>query len=160
MERLPPPADTRPRGDFPHTAQLLFSASASHSIMNPMREQQAMLDAIRDDWPIRPLRRRKRLRADHLKDSGSFSDASLVGICELPASAILEQSHTSPDVVRPADDLRIHRPKTRAAGIEMIMSDLKDTLEAPSSVARIRKTKSPAIPYASIRWASATTSRR
>ena len=107
---------------------------APASIVNAMGEYQAMMDAIRDglvnkaqaDCPSDPQE-----RADHIKAFGYFSDASMVGIGPMPASARLEQPCRNPDISRLAKDLKTRQTKTLAAGIDLIMADLKEAMEAP-----------------------------
>lgn len=104
-----------------------------NSIVNAMREHQAMLDAIRDglinskvaEAPADP-----RERAKHLKSFGYFSDASIVGTCKLPPAAMLAEPFLNPDVDQLANDLKDTQTKTLAAGIDMIMADLKESTEA------------------------------
>lgn len=104
------------------------------SIVNAMGEYQAMLDAIRDgfanparaDCPTDPKE-----RAEHLKAFGYFSDASMVGISELPDGARLATPFRNPDLDRLAEDLRTRQTKTLASGIDLIMADLKESVEAP-----------------------------
>ncbi|MGI3186484.1 reductive dehalogenase [Nioella aestuarii] len=107
---------------------------APESIVNAMREYQAMLDAIRDglvnpvpsDIPADPTE-----RANHLKAFGYFNDAAMVGICRLPDAALLTDPIRNPDIDRLAHDLKTRQTKTLASGIDMIMADLKDSMEAP-----------------------------
>ncbi len=109
---------------------------APHSIVNAMSEYQAMLDAIRDGLvnktkagcPDDPQE-----RADHLKAFGYFSDASMVGTCLLPVEAHLSAPLRNPDIDRLAEDLRTKQTTTLASGIDMIMADLKESMEAPPS---------------------------
>lgn len=104
------------------------------SIVNAMGDHQAMLDAIRDglinksvaDAPVDLVE-----RANHLKAFGYFADASIVGACALPANAILPTSVRNPDIDRLAEDLRTRQTKTFASGIDLIMADLKESMEAP-----------------------------
>lgn len=106
------------------------------SIVNAMTEYQAMMDAIRDGLvtaarsvcPDDPTE-----RANHLKAFGYFSDASMVGIGPLPAAARLAEPYRNPGIEALADDLRTKQTKTLASGIDMIMADLKDAVEAPPS---------------------------
>ncbi len=106
------------------------------SLVNAMREYQAMMDAIRDglvnraraEIPADPLE-----RANHLKGFGYFSDASMIGTCVLPAEALLAEPIRNPDIERLKHDLRTRQTKTLASGIDMIMADLKDSMEAPPS---------------------------
>ncbi|WP_341862137.1 reductive dehalogenase [Gymnodinialimonas sp. 57CJ19] len=121
----------------PSAPQLSFTdRAAPHSIVNAMREHQAMLDAIRDglvNKAVAEAPKDPRERANHLKAFGYFSDAALVGICKLPHAAHLSTPHVNPDVSRLASDLRTRQTKTLAAGIDMIMADLRDSMEAPPS---------------------------
>ncbi len=118
----------------PMEAVAFRRAEAPQSIVNAMGEYQAMLDAIRDglvnkaksEIPDDTLE-----RANHIKAFGYFSDASMVGICELPDAAILEMPFRNPDIDRLAEDLKTRQTKTLASGIDMIMADLKDSMEAP-----------------------------
>ncbi len=107
---------------------------APASIVNAMGEYQAMMDAIRDGLvnksratcPDDPLE-----RAQHLKAFGYFSDAAMVGVGPLPGSALLAAPIRNPDIDRLAHDLRTRQTKTLASGIDMIMADLKESMEAP-----------------------------
>ena len=119
----------------PVTQQLSFNRPEEpHSILNAMREHQAMLDAIRDGLvnkamakaPTAPLE-----RSNHIKAFGYFADAADVGVCKLPASAVLKTPFANPDINRLAKDLRTRQTKTLASGIDMIMADLKESMEAP-----------------------------
>ncbi|MVO18221.1 2Fe-2S iron-sulfur cluster-binding protein [Parasedimentitalea huanghaiensis] len=104
------------------------------SIVNAMGEYQAMMDAIRDgmvnkaraECPNDPQE-----RAEHIKGFGYFSDASMVGIGPMPASARLDQPYRNPDIDRLAEDLKTRQTKTLAAGIDVIMADLKEAMSAP-----------------------------
>ena len=123
--------------NVPLAQHLSFDNQADpHSIINAMREHQAMLDAIRDglinksiaEAPTDPVE-----RANHLKSFSYFADAALVGVCELPDAALLDQPFTNPDIDRLAHDLKTRQTKTLASGIDMIMADLKESMEAPPS---------------------------
>lgn len=134
-ERLSRTASMPDLAAVPPSQHLSFARpDDARSIVNAMREHQAMLDAIRDglvnkavaEAPTGPQD-----RADHLKAFGYFSDAALVGVCRLPEGAVLAEPHVNPDVGRLANDLKTRQTKTLAAGIDMIMSDLKDSMDAP-----------------------------
>lgn len=107
---------------------------ASPSVVGAMGEYQAMLDAIRDGLvnkvkagcPDDPKE-----RAEHLKAFGYFSDASMVGIAEFSEECLLNEPLCNPDIDRLALDLRTRQTKTLASGIDMIMADLKESMEAP-----------------------------
>lgn len=104
------------------------------SIVNAMGEYQAMMDAIRDglvnkaraECPNDP-----QTRAEHIKGFGYFSDAAMVGIGPMPASARLDLPYRNPDIDRLSEDLKTRQTKTLAAGIDLIMADLKEAMSAP-----------------------------
>ncbi len=105
-----------------------------NSVVNAMRDHAAMLDAIRDGLINRAIAETPTdlgERANHLKSFGYFSDAALVGTCALPSEAVLDGPYLNPDIARLADDLRTRQTKTLASGIDMIMADLKESMEAP-----------------------------
>ncbi len=111
-------------------------SDAPRSIVNAMREHQAMLDAIRVGLINRAVAdapREPEERSRHLKSFGYFADASDVGVCALPATAVLPESKVNPDVASLANDLRTRQTKTLAAGIDMIMADLKEAMEMPDT---------------------------
>ena len=123
----------------PASKQLNFERTDDpHSIINAMREHQAMLDAIRDGLinkavaqvPDDPIE-----RAQHLKSFGYFADAAVVGVCALPSQAILKHPHINPDIANLNHKLQTGQTKTLAAGIDMVMADLRDSIEAdPTSI--------------------------
>lgn len=107
-----------------------------HAIINAMGEHQAMLDAIRSG-----LTNKARAecpddvteRVNHLKSFAYFADASMVGACSINDAALLEKPVRNPDIDRLAQDLRTRQTKTLAAGIDLIMADLRDSMNAPPS---------------------------
>ncbi|NNE81451.1 MAG: reductive dehalogenase [Silicimonas sp.] len=109
---------------------------APESIVNAMAEYQAMMDAIRDGFvnkaraecPDDPGE-----RANHLKSFGYFADSSMMGVCRLAPEARLASPWRNPDIDRLAHDLKTRQTKTLASGIDMIMADLKESMEAPPS---------------------------
>jgi reductive dehalogenase len=113
---------------------LLHRPDAPESIVNAMGEYQAMLDAIRvglvnkarAECPSDPEE-----RANHLKAFGYFSDASMIGIGPIQAECLLDEPIRNPDIDRLAEDLRTRQTTTLASGIDMIMADLKESMEAP-----------------------------
>ncbi|WP_299733311.1 reductive dehalogenase [uncultured Tateyamaria sp.] len=137
----PYPCELLARGAMPDLAgipqaqQLVFRDDTDpRSILNAMREHQAMLDAIRDgliNKAVAEVPTDRQERANHLKSFGYFADAALMGVCELPPEAVLDQPHVNPDVQRLANDLKTRQTKTLAAGIDQIMADLKESMEAP-----------------------------
>ncbi|MBB94335.1 MAG: NAD-binding oxidoreductase [Rhodobacteraceae bacterium] len=136
LERLAR-TDTAEPGPVPPMATLRFDRPETpRSIANAMRDYQAMLDAMRDglvnkalaEIPSDPLD-----RANHLKAFGYFCDATMVGICALTDDHRLDQPRDNPDIPRLAEDLRTRQTKTLASGIDMIMAELKESMEAPPS---------------------------
>jgi reductive dehalogenase len=121
----------------PAAAPLTFERPEDpRSIINAMCEYQAMLDAIRQGrtnaaraaCPDDPA-----LRARHLKAFGYFADAAVVGICLLPQAAVLDTPHRNPALPRLVTALQTRQTKTLAAGIDVIMADLRESLTAPAT---------------------------
>jgi len=106
------------------------------SLINAMGEYQAMMDAIRDglvnkaraDCPEDPLD-----RANHLKGFGYFHDATMIGVTRVTDDMLLADPARNPDIERLRQDLIGRQTKTLASGIDTIMADLKDSMEAPPS---------------------------
>tara|TARA_R110002126_G_scaffold51760_2_gene141385 strand:+ start:18974 stop:22183 length:3210 start_codon:yes stop_codon:yes gene_type:complete len=137
LELLSRAANLPDLSSVPLFKQLSFNRpDQPQSIVNAASQHQAMLDAIRDglvnrarsECPADPGE-----RARHLKAFGYFSDASMVGICALPDDALLKEPFRNPDIDRLAEDLRTKQTKTLASGIDMIMADLKESMQAPPS---------------------------
>lgn len=139
----PFPLERAARGPIPDPASIPRHPGLSFhrpedpaSIVNAMGEYQAMMDAIRDGFVNRVksvIPNDIRERANHLKAFGYFSDATMVGIGPLLPAALLSKPRLNPDIERLANDLRTKQTKTLASGIDMIMADLKESMEAPSS---------------------------
>ncbi len=134
LERLKRAA-ALPAGSVPPMPALDFRRpERPESIVNAMGEFQAMMDAIRDGFvnparagiPDDPLE-----RASHLKAFGYFSDASMIGCGPVPPEALLAEPLRNPDIDRLAGALRTRQTKTLASGIDVIMADLKESMEAP-----------------------------
>tara|TARA_B110000008_G_scaffold142965_1_gene144674 strand:- start:1190 stop:4396 length:3207 start_codon:yes stop_codon:yes gene_type:complete len=137
----PYPTERLKRGGMPDLTEVppmcalsFRRPEAPESIVNAMCEYQAMLDAIRDgminkavsEIPVDPKE-----RTDHLKAFGFFSDASMVGVCRLQDTDLLSKPFNNPDIAYLAEALRTRQTKTLAAGIDGIMADLKESMEAP-----------------------------
>ncbi len=104
------------------------------SIVNAMQDYQAMLDATRDGMVKREMAEIPDdldERARHLKAFGYYCDASMVGICEVSAKAWLPAAVANPDVGRLAKKLRVMQPKSLAAGIDVIMAGLRESMALP-----------------------------
>ena len=94
-----------------------------------------MLDAIRHglvkkEQAVIPSDPEERTR--HLKSFAYYQDASQVGVCELSTEMFLRQSLQNPDIEELAEDLRSRQTKTLAAGIDVVMTELKESMEAPT----------------------------
>ncbi|TMM51273.1 4Fe-4S double cluster binding domain-containing protein [Sulfitobacter sabulilitoris] len=121
-ERLCDPVVSFDHGDRPQ------------SIVNAMRPFQAMMDALRDgqanpvhaDIPADPQN-----RSAHLKAFGYFNDASMVGVCGLPDSARRERARDNPDTRSLVHDLQRRQTSTLAAGVDVIMDNLRRGTAAP-----------------------------
>ena len=106
------------------------------SIVNAMQDYQAMLDATRDGMVKKETAEIPddlQERTNHLKSFGYFCDADMVGTCEIPATAWLDAPLINPDVDRLADKLRTMQPKTLAAGIDVIMAGLRESMALPAA---------------------------
>ncbi len=102
------------------------------SIVNAMGEFQAMMDAIRDG-DVNPTRGRipdtPQERSNHLKAFGYYLDTSMVGIGPVPEIARLRTPRQNPDIPRLAEALKTREIRTLAAGIDVIMADLKASMD-------------------------------
>jgi len=104
------------------------------NLINAMGPYAAMLDAIRDGFvkkergiiPTDPQE-----RSHHLKSFAYYHDASQVGVCALSEDMFLQTPITNPDVASLAHDLATKQTKTLASGIDLVMAELKETMDAP-----------------------------
>ena len=105
------------------------------SLVNAMQEYQAMLDATRDGTVKQPAEIPADLaeRSNHLKAFAYYLDSAQVGVCEIPSSAWLAEPFKNPDVDRLAEKIRTMQPKSLAAGIDVIMAGLRESLSRPPS---------------------------
>ncbi|MCT8159587.1 reductive dehalogenase [Pseudoruegeria sp. SHC-113] len=109
------------------------------SIVNAMQEYQAMLDATREG--LVKAERAKipselQERANHLKAFGYYCDASMVGVARIGDADWLATPTRNPDVARLAQTLETKQVKTLAAGIDVIMAGLRESLKAPKGDCR------------------------
>jgi reductive dehalogenase len=117
----------------PPMQALRFHREDDGSLVNAMRRYQAMLDAIRDglvkkDRATIPDDLAERSR--HLKSFGYYQDASQAGVCRIERGMWLHQPIANPDVSELAELLRTQQTKTLAAGIDVIMAELKESMSA------------------------------
>ncbi len=140
LERLPRlngPADL---SCVPPMQALSFHREQADSLVNAMRRYQAMLDVIRDGLVKKEravIPRDHDERSRHLKSFGYYQDASQAGICALSPDMFLAEPLENPDTGDIADIVRNKQTKTLAAGIDVVMAELKESMEAPpKSIAR------------------------
>ena len=103
---------------------------APQSIVNAMGEYQSMMDVLRVGIPnpqVATCPDDPQERARHLKAFGYFCDATIVGICRLPAAARRAQPRVNPDTAPLMAALQTRQTATLAAGIDTIMADLRDS---------------------------------
>ncbi|MGJ5619694.1 4Fe-4S double cluster binding domain-containing protein [Sulfitobacter sp. MF3-043] len=104
------------------------------SIVNAMGPFQAMMDVLRSG-KVNPARANipgdPVTRANHLKAFGYYNDASMMGICALPDDARLATPRRNRETDQLANDLKTRQTKTLAAGVDVIMANLRDAAAAP-----------------------------
>ena len=104
------------------------------SIVNAMAEHQAMLDTIRDglvNGAVAEIPEDPSERSNHLKSFGYFNDASMVGVAPIGSECWLDAPLHNPEIDKLAEMVNTRQTKTLAAGIDQIMADLKDSINAP-----------------------------
>ncbi len=109
------------------------------SVVNAMQDYQAMLDATRDGMikkEVAEIPDGLEERANHLKSFAYYCDASMVGTCRIVDEAWLDAPVHNPDVERLADKLRVMQPKSLAAGIDVIMAGLRESMALPPTDCR------------------------
>jgi len=135
LERLKR-TDTLPElNEVPPMQRVSFrDLNNSESLINAMGRYEAMLDAIRDGM-VKKERGRvpndPEERSNHLKAFAYYHDASQVGVCQITPDMQLAKPIINPDINVLARELRTKQTKTFAAGIDVVMAELKDTMEAP-----------------------------
>ena len=135
LERLARQTGAADLSGAPAFAPLSFHRpERPESLVNAMAEFQAMMDALRDglingaraDIPADPQE-----RANHLKAFGYFNDSTMVGIGPIPDQSRLAEPVQNPGIAELREALKTRQTKTLAAGIDLIMADLKDSMAAP-----------------------------
>lgn len=119
----------------PPMNSVVFHDTNEQSLVNAMGRYQAMLDAIRKGLVKKErgvLPSDLQERTNHLKAFGYYHDASQVGVCELSKEMLLETPLHNPGIGALAEELRTKQTKTLAAGIDVVMAELKDSMEAPA----------------------------
>jgi hypothetical protein len=136
LERLPR-QDRMPDLDAAPAMRPLRFADADPATLKPaIGDIMAMLDAIRGEAP-NPARAviptGPEERAKHLKAAGYYFDAGQVGIAALSPALLLDRPLRNPALDGLAQELETAQPKTLAAGIDVIMADVRDSAAAPPS---------------------------
>lgn len=131
LERLPRASSLPDLARVPPMRPLAFDDPANpESIVNAMARYMAMLDAVRDGKPA-PLAAEipaePRARSEHLKAAGYYFDASQIGVCAVPAQALLPAPLRNPGLDAIVAELEKGQPKTFAAGIDVIYADVLDS---------------------------------
>ena len=100
------------------------------SLTHAIARYLAMFDLVRDG-AVNPQRAQvpdhPRERANHLKAAGYYFDASMMGVCALPAAARLAEPIRNPAVAALGAELEASHPKSFAAGMDMILADVLDS---------------------------------
>ena len=134
LERLPRQDELDSLSSVPPMKPLSFRHDNDENLTNAMRPYAAMLDAIRDGASKKErgeLPQDLQERSNHLKSFAYYQDASMVGVCELSASMFLDQPITNPAIKELSELLRTKQTSTLAAGIDVVMAELRETMVAP-----------------------------
>jgi len=135
LERLKRTTEQADLSNVPEMKAISFTEQNSElSLVNAIKPYAAMLDAIRDGLvkkekgviPTNPQD-----RSDHLKAFAYYHDASQAGICDVSDAHFLKQPIQNPAIDDLANDLREKQTKTLAAGIDVVMAELKESMNAP-----------------------------
>ncbi len=127
-ERLRRRADAPDLARVPAMQALSFDDPNPASLTHAMKRFIAMFDVVRDGavGPPAEIPDDPRERAIHLKGAGVYFDATMVGACVLPRAALLAAPIRNPMVREIAAELERSVPKSFAAGMDMILADVKD----------------------------------
>ncbi len=101
-----------------------------HTIAPAIGRYMAMFDLVRDG-AVNPreaeITADEGERARHLKAAGYYFDASMMGVCRLPASALRAEPVRNPQVTALAAELEANQPTSFAAGMDMILADVLES---------------------------------
>ena len=135
LERLSRTNNISNLANLPKFEQMRFLDEKNpDNIVNAMGEAQAMLDAIRDGLINKAqatVPEDLDERANHLKAFGYFSDVAMSATCAFTPQMMLKNSCHNPDIDALAQKLRTDQTKSLASGIDVIMADLRDAMNAP-----------------------------
>ena len=129
LERLKRCAGLPDLARVPPMRALSFDDPDPASLSHAMKRFIGMFDVVRDgavgpeaEIPADPLE-----RSSHLKGAGYYFDATMVGVCALPHAALLAEPIRNPMVGAIAAELEHSVPQSFAAGMDMILADVKDS---------------------------------
>ena len=121
--------------DVPPMIPVSFKSRTSpQSLVNAMADYQAMLDAIRDGLINKEIANCPKdliERAKHIKSFAYFQDAPMAGISIFDKKMLLDKPIRNPEIDRLSKELKYKQTKTLASGIDVIMADLKESMNAP-----------------------------
>ncbi|MFO1218824.1 MAG: 4Fe-4S dicluster domain-containing protein [Burkholderiaceae bacterium] len=120
-------------GRVPPMRAPAFERADALAIVHAIRPYLDMFDVVRDgavaalraEIPDDPAE-----RARHLKAAGYYFDASMMGACALPREALLAEPVRNPRLGAIAAELERSQPQSFAAGMDMILADVKDSARA------------------------------
>ena len=107
--------------------------AGSTSLVPAMAEFQAMMDAVRDgpqNLAQSEIPDDLQERSNHLKAFAYFNDISMVGVAPLGQAERLTVPRRNPQIDRLSHALQTRQTKTLAAGIDIIMADLRESMTA------------------------------
>lgn len=100
------------------------------SLTNAMTRYIGMMDIVRDG-AVTPLKAEipddTDERSTHLKAAGYYYDATQMGVCALPKTALLSSPIRNPNLAGLVAELEKGQPKTFAAGIDLIYADVLES---------------------------------
>ncbi|MGW8270243.1 MAG: 2Fe-2S iron-sulfur cluster-binding protein [Burkholderiales bacterium] len=129
LERLRRGAGRPDLARLPQMQALSFDDPNPASLAHAMKRFIAMFDVVRDGatGPRAEIPDDLLERTSHLKGAGYYFDATMVGACALPRDALLATPIRNPMVDEIAAELEHSVPKSFAAGMDMILADVKDS---------------------------------
>lgn len=135
LERLARQDDMPDLSRVPDMTPISFHDSANRdNLVNALGPYAAMLDVIRDGMVKKErgvIPQDPQERSDHLKAFSYYHDSSQAGVCRVTPDMFLSEPITNSDVDELAHNLMTQQTKTLASGIDVVMAELKDTMEAP-----------------------------
>ncbi len=133
LERLARSATEPALGAMPPMQALHFDAADPESLVHAMARSMAMFDLVRDGT-VNPQCAEVPAdcaeRSRHLKAAGYYFDASMMGVCRLPAATLLAEPLRNPMVPALGAELERSQPASFAAGMDMILADVIEAARA------------------------------